>query len=169
MNLLIFFVHVGPNLAREIDERNDLDGLDERLIEMNPHSIFISAVIEQEILKTVHKLKNKKTTDNTNIDMMMIIKDIIYNIVTPLAYICNLSFQTGIFPNKMKTAKLIPIFKAGDKHQFTNHRPISLLSQFSKIIEKLHIANLKTKLSKTLAILYKMKYNIKSLLTLYNS
>ena len=42
----------------------------------------------------------------------------------------------------MKTAKIIPIHKAGDSHQFTNYRPISLLSQFSKILEKLFVTRL---------------------------
>ncbi len=42
----------------------------------------------------------------------------------------------------MKTAKIIPIYKTGDKHFYTNYRPISLLSQFSKILEKLFVARL---------------------------
>ena len=136
-----FFVNVGPNLAGRIEEQRDPEGLDERLIPMNPHSIFIDAVNEQDILNIVHKFKNKKSTDNTNIDMK-IIKEIINPIVTPLTHICNLSFQTGIFPNKMKTAKVIPIYKSGDKQLLTNYRPISLLSQFSKIIEKLFVERL---------------------------
>ncbi len=37
----------------------------------------------------------------------------------------------------MKTAKVIPLFKSGDKHEFTNYRPVSILPQFSKILEKL--------------------------------
>lgn len=37
----------------------------------------------------------------------------------------------------MKGAKVIPLFKAGHKHSFTNYRPASLLSQFSKVLEKL--------------------------------
>lgn len=68
---------------------------------------------------------------------MSLIKDIIYFVVKPFTYICNLSFQTGIFPQKMKIAKVIPIYKNGNKHSFTNYRPISLLSQFSKILETL--------------------------------
>ena len=37
----------------------------------------------------------------------------------------------------MKTAKVIPMYKTGNKHHFTNYRPISLFPQFSKILEKL--------------------------------
>ena len=73
---------------------------------------------------------------------MMIVKKIIDNIVKPFTHICNQSFQTGIFPNKMKTAKIIPIYKSGDKQLLTNYRPISLLSQFSKILEKLFVERL---------------------------
>lgn len=54
-----------------------------------------------------------------------------------LTYICNVSFQTGIFLNKMKIPKIIPLYKNGNKHIFTNYRPVSLLPQFSKILEKL--------------------------------
>ena len=37
----------------------------------------------------------------------------------------------------MKVAKIVPLFKSGDKSSFTNYRPVSLLPQFSKILEKL--------------------------------
>lgn len=73
---------------------------------------------------------------------MTFVKTIIHGIVKPLTYICNQSFLTGIFPNSMKTAKVIPIYKNGDRHSFTNYRPISLLLQFSKIIEKLFVLRL---------------------------
>ena len=48
----------------------------------------------------------------------------------------NLSFSTGIFPSEMKMAKVIPLFKNGNKSDFSNYRPISLLSQFSKVFGK---------------------------------
>ena len=53
-------------------------------------------------------------------------------------HICNVSFQTGVFPNKMKIPKVIPLYKSGEKNVFTNYRPISLLPQFSKILDKLY-------------------------------
>ena len=58
-------------------------------------------------------------------------------IVPYLVNIINISFKTGCFPDAVKLAKVIPIFKAGSKLDINNYRPISLLSVFSKIIEKL--------------------------------
>ena len=47
----------------------------------------------------------------------------------------SLSLQTRVFPDGMKIARVIPLFKNGNINDFTNYRPISLLSQFSKILE----------------------------------
>ena len=55
----------------------------------------------------------------------------------PLAYIINRSFSTGIFPNLMKIVKVIPIHKGGSTQEVNNYRPISSLSIFDKIIEKI--------------------------------
>jgi hypothetical protein len=55
----------------------------------------------------------------------------------PLKHIINRSFITGCVPTKLKIAKVIPIFKAGDASDINNYRPISLLSTFSKILEKI--------------------------------
>ena len=68
---------------------------------------------------------------------MYIIKHVILAIVKPLTYICNISLSNGVFPNHMKIAKIIPVFKNGDQTSFNNYRPISLLPQFSKILEKI--------------------------------
>ena len=46
---------------------------------------------------------------------MSLAKNIVHLVVQPDAYICNLSLATGIFPNVMKIAKVIPIYKAGVK------------------------------------------------------
>lgn len=69
---------------------------------------------------------------------MILVKQTINEIVKPLTYIFNLSFQTGIVPINMKRAKVIPLFKTGNKYYYNNYRPVSLLPQFSKILEKLY-------------------------------
>ena len=59
------------------------------------------------------------------------------NLSHPLTTIINMSFATGIYPDQLKIAKVIPIFKKGDKLLVSNYRPISLLSNINKIFEKL--------------------------------
>ena len=65
------------------------------------------------------------------------IKLTISSFIDPLLHIFKLSFSTGVVPSQFKIAKVIPIFKAGIKTSMDNFRPISLLSSFSKIKEKI--------------------------------
>ena len=65
------------------------------------------------------------------------IKKIKHHIAIPLTHICNLSFNTGVFPSELKVANVEPIFKFGDEMLFSNYRPVSLLPVFSKIYERL--------------------------------
>ena len=60
-------------------------------------------------------------------------KEVISPILTQLFNLC---FNQGIFPNVLKTAAVIPIFKSGDRQLPKNYRPISLTSPFSKMFEK---------------------------------
>ena len=54
-----------------------------------------------------------------------------------LVYFFNLCLKTNIFPDQLKIALIVPIYKSGEKGSFTNYRPISLLPIFSKILEKI--------------------------------
>jgi len=63
-----------------------------------------------------------------------LIKKVIDCIAEPLCAIFNISLTNGVFPEQMKLSKVCPIFKSGDKTEFTNYRPISLLPTFSKIL-----------------------------------
>ena len=59
------------------------------------------------------------------------------SIAKPLTCIINQSLKTGRFPSKLKVAKIIPIFKKDDEHDFNNYRPwISLLPSIYKVFEK---------------------------------
>jgi retron-type reverse transcriptase len=57
--------------------------------------------------------------------------------------------NTGIFPDKLKTAKVIPIFKKGDPTLFKNYRPISVLSTLSKVLEKIIFTQLSSYFNET--------------------
>ena len=87
----------------------------------NPRSMFLTAVDEKEIIDIVKKKKkskNKVFTDLNEIDMK-VVKRVIEWISNPLIHICNLSFHTGTFPNKMKIAEVIPLsYKTGNRHHF---------------------------------------------------
>ena len=65
-----------------------------------------------------------------------LVKQSIEQITIPLTHIINQSMTTATVPQNMKIAKVIPIFKSGDKHAFNKYRPISILPAFSKILEK---------------------------------
>ena len=65
------------------------------------------------------------------------VKSVIRSISAPLCYIINLSLTIGIFPDKLKLARVTPIFKSGDPTVIGNYRPISVLSCFSKLFEKI--------------------------------
>lgn len=50
-----------------------------------------------------------------------------------LTHVINLSFISGIFPEKLKISKDVPLFKEGKRDQKRNYRPVSVISGFSKI------------------------------------
>jgi hypothetical protein len=56
-------------------------------------------------------------------------------VLSPLMYTLNKILSTGIFPERVKSSEVKPLFKKGDKFEFSNYLPISLLISFSKIIE----------------------------------
>jgi len=68
---------------------------------------------------------------------MYFVKQIAGQIMSPLTHLLTISIATGVIPNQMKIAKIIPVYKSGNSAEMNNYRPISLLSSFSKILEKI--------------------------------
>ena len=99
------------------------------------HEFMFSSVNEEDVLKLIYSLKNTKSAGVDDINSF-ILKTSAPVIVKPLTYLINRSLSEGIFPSKWKTAKIIPVFKKGDKTSPDNYRPISLLTCASKILEK---------------------------------
>ena len=65
------------------------------------------------------------------------IKEIRSSINSPLVHICYLSLQQGLFPDELKIANVLPLFKACEPWVFNNYRPVSLLCVLSKVYEKI--------------------------------
>jgi len=70
------------------------------------------------------------------------------SIAHPLSEIINCSFSTGVFPDALKIAKVVPIFKKGARDEVSNYRPISVLPFFSKFFEKAMYERLNTFITK---------------------
>ena len=64
-------------------------------------------------------------------------KTVTFYISLPLEYIFNLCIQKSIWPRALKESEIVPIYKSGNKHNTTNYRPISLISNIAKIFEKI--------------------------------
>ena len=135
MDLIISLLMLAPNLAKNIYLPENDATIYDYLERKEEHTMFLSPVDDLEIIRTVQNCKSKRSTDYSDINICLI-KKVITKIIKPFSHICNVSFQTGVFPSKMKIAKVVPLFKSGEKNVFTNYRPISL-PQFSKVLEKL--------------------------------
>ena len=109
--------------------------------------MFLFNVNKKEIIDIVNSFENKLSKDKDGFNMY-IMKKIVNQVVDPFLHICNLSFNKGIFPDAMKVAKVIPIHKSGEKNVFNNYRPVSILSQFSKILERLFCNRLENYIEK---------------------
>ena len=81
-------------------------------------------------------------------------------ILVPLAHVVNLSLTNGVFPTDLKTANVIPLFKAGEEERFSNYRPVSLLTTLSKIFERVFYERLLNFLIKK-KILYEFQFGFR--------
>jgi hypothetical protein len=102
----------------------------------NAKSFILNETNWIEVLTTGLSLNSKKSSGYDGVSSWLM-KLILHVILVPLTHIFNMSFRYGIVPRKLKIAKVIPVFKTGDKSLPVNYRPISLLPAFSKLLEKL--------------------------------
>ena len=130
-----FFCTIGKRLAEKM-ENNSSQSVTRYLTNRVSSSIFLEPVDERELISIINLLPLKKSVGHDNIPVIFI--KLVDRIIAPfLVKVINASFDLGMFPNILKIAKVIPIYKSGDKQLINNYRPISLLSPFSKIYEKL--------------------------------
>jgi len=100
------------------------------------NSIFFYPSIDMEVYGLINQIKSNKAKRSIDVESKFI------KLANPviayfLSEIFNLCLTTEIYPDAMKVTEIIPIFKKEDRESTTNYRPISLLSQFNKIFEKM--------------------------------
>jgi hypothetical protein len=105
-------------------------------VDLNIFSFTENPVSLEEIVEAVEQLQAKKSQDFNGLSMWFV-KKFILEIITPLHHLISCSLATGVVPQQLKIAKVVPVFKSGDAKLLDNYRPISLLSSFSKIYEKI--------------------------------
>ena len=112
-----------------------------------------------EITKIISNLKTKTSQgdDNISTKLLKLTSNITSNAI---AHITNLSINQGIVPDKLKIAKVIPIFKKNERHEAGNYRPISLLSIINKIMEKVVYSRLYKFLTK-FKLFYKYQFGFR--------
>ena len=128
-----YFVNVGQNLASAIQNNNinPINYLGERCL----NTFSFMATTPQEIFNTIKTFDNKKSSINTV--PTFIIKKVSHIISPLLSEIFNQCINEGTFPDKLKTGRVTPLYKEGNVAEVSNYRPITSLSVFSKLFEKL--------------------------------
>ena len=96
---------------------------------------MLKATSEDEVHKLVFQLNRGKALGPLSISVT-ILKDKVNILSTPLSFIINRSFEQGVFPESLKTAQVTPVHKKEDTLTISNYHPMSLLSVFSKILNK---------------------------------
>ena len=135
---VFFFTNIGLNLSNNIAYSGEKD-CDYYLKDNLNCKFALNKVDEQNVSKTIDNLPNKASCGFDNISTIFL-KQIAPTIIKPLTLLINQVFNTGIFPERLKLAKVTPVFKKGDSNLINNYRPISLLPVISKVLEKI-IAN----------------------------
>ena len=128
------FVSVGPKLASKIEQNANDDPLQH--INNEPTTMRLTPVDDNYVPKAIKQLKNGKAPGPDKIPIILI-KDAVDLISKPLTLIFNSSLWKGIFPDVWKLARVTPIFKSGSKSVANNYRPISVISVFSRILERI--------------------------------
>ena len=122
-------------------------------------SFFLSPVTSHEIWTFIGKMDASKSSGPYSVPVT-ILKTIRDHICEPLAFLVNNSFASGNFPEKLKLARITPVFKKGSRFDKNNYRPISVLSNFSKLLERAMYHRLYSYLEE-LKILYPLQFGFR--------
>ena len=153
-----YFSSIGHNLASKMpnSQKQFFDYLPKS---RNADSFFFNPVTQTEIESEIMNTPLNKAHGLYSFPIR-ILRSARYILSHPLSVLINKSVEYGIYPTKLKLAKVIPVHKGNDESDPSNYRPISLLSVFNRIFEKMMYTRLKSFLDK-FSILYDSQYGFR--------
>ena len=148
-----YFGTIAKNIYRQNNTKIK-KGMYRLLKNQNLTLFLLSPATEKEISNIIVFLNARKAT-GPNSTPNFVLKEFKEELKKPLTIITHMSFTTGQFPTKGKEAHVIPFYKKGDKLECSNYRPISLLPNISKIIEKnMYKSSLNDRTQKSIGITF---------------
>ena len=129
-----FFTTIAEKILKKIPKAKKT--FNSFLTKSNTKALFLFPTKPGEVASILKTFNLNKAVGPNSLPIK-ILKDLKSEITEPLSTLINLSFNTGVFPNSLKLAKVIPVFNKGDQQECSNYRPFSLLSNIGKLIEKL--------------------------------
>ena len=153
-----YFANIGSDLASAIP--SVINSAYEWMSPPPRDRFFLSPITPEEIETEISNLKIAKAVGPSSIPVS-IFKILKGTLSEPLQMIFNASFLTGIVPERIKLARVIPVFKKGSQVSLSNYRPISLLSIFNKLLEKLVLSRLSNYLEKR-ELIYSKQFGFRS-------
>ena len=129
-NMNEYFTQVGPKLAQRHNSRWKYFG-----VELEDSIEGISTNVDE----VIELCKGIETMKSSGFDKLSsrICKDAFLVLIDQLVHLFNCSLKTGVFPKAWKSAKVIPLFKGGDREHRGNYRAVSLLPLPGKLLEKI--------------------------------
>ena len=150
-----YFSNIGNELSKQVPCVNTT--FKDYMPDPIEKSAYLKPTYEAELDIEIGKLKtNKSVLDIFNLNIIKSVKD---QLIPGLVIVFNKSIHEGIFPDILKIAKIIPIFKKNEDYIAGNYRPISLLSIFHKLLEKIIYRRLMSFFQKH-NLLYKYQFGL---------
>ena len=136
-----YYCSVGPDLSAKIENKQAcLPNLPHPLenLSSTDTSFKIQKINTATVSLLINSLSNKTSSGTDGISNKLL-KSVAEPLLKPLQKLINISIQSGIVPQQLKKAKVLPIYKgadAGSKTLYSSYRPISILNTISKVLEK---------------------------------
>lgn len=135
--LNLHFAGIGKNIVEELNTEIEMMNPKPKFNDVTcDNTIFVEPTNEQEIDKIISDLKRNSAPGHDEITVLDVI-NLKNNLIPILTKLVNKILKDGVFPKELKISKINPIFKSGSRDNMNNYRPISVISVFSKIVEKI--------------------------------